>query len=49
MTVIPAPSGVRRGLIAHLPGEIEPLAPESVPLTGVRIDVQARGWPPSSP
>jgi len=43
MTVIPAPSGVRRGLIAHLPGEIEPLAPESVPLTGVRIDVQAQG------
>ncbi len=43
MTVIPAPSGARRGLIAHLPGEIQPLAPESVPLTGVRIDVQARG------
>ena len=42
MTVIPEPQ-VHGGLIARLPGEMEPLAPESVPLTGVRIDVQAQG------
>jgi len=43
MTVIPTPDRVRGGLIATIPGELERLAPESVPLTGVRIEVKAQG------
>ncbi len=38
-------SGARpqQGLVASIPGQRAPLAAESVPLTGVRIDVVARG------
>ncbi len=42
MTVMPMDRS-RGGLIASLKGQGTPLPPESVPLTGVRIDVVARG------
>lgn len=43
MTVFQPEDRTRGGLVASIPGRFEPLAPESVPLTGVRIDVEARG------
>lgn len=43
MTVFQPDERTRGGLVASILGRFEPLAPESVPLTGVRIDVRAHG------
>jgi|GEM_PF-4737242 len=44
-------SGARpqQGLVASIPGQRAPLAAESVPLTGVRIDVSRVASRPPSP